>query len=269
MKTWAAVLLVMLGAGRQVLAQDATPSAQGTALAQDAMPSVERKIALNMASANPAAPEKIILTSLNVPAAGDLGTAALWTRGESFKFGAAVPEAASAEPGTAEVAAVAAPTPQQVDVTETDILRWQLAFGPSFVRFRSGIFDASAVGTYTSLAWSKSEWLSAEGQIVTGFAPVIYPNEHVKYVSYAGGIKLGSHKSLWEPFAHALIGGAHEQPQTPGGGRNSYMIEAGGGVDYRFWSRMSIRGEADYVRTAFFKGSQNNLQATVAAVFHF
>jgi hypothetical protein len=251
MKIWAAVLLVMLG-GRVVLAQDAVPSAQ--------------RIALNMTAANAAAPEKIILTSMNVAAAGDLGNAASWNRGESFASGGTVPDAARAEVGTA----FAAPAPQHVDVTETDTLRWQLAFGPSFVRFRSGVFNASAVGTYTSVAWSKSEWLSAEGQIVTGFAPVIYPNEHVKYVSYAGGIKLGSHKSLWEPFAHALIGGAHEQPQTPGaGGRNSYMIEAGGGVDYRFWSRMSLRGEADYVRTAFFKGSQNNLQATVAAVFHF
>jgi hypothetical protein len=259
MKIRAAVLLVMLG-GRVVLAQDAVPSAQ--------------RIALNVAVANAAAPEKIILTSLNVAAAGDLGNAASWNRGESFASGGTVPDAARTEAGTAEVGteapAFAAPAPQKVDVTETDALRWQLAFGPSFVRFRSGVFNASAVGTYTSVSWSKSEWLSAEGQIVTGFAPVLTSNEHVKYVSYAGGIKLGSHKSLWEPFAHALIGGAHEQPQVFGAsGRNSYMIEAGGGVDYRFWSRMSLRAEADYLRTAFFKSSQNNLQATLAAVFHF
>ena len=49
MKTWAAVLLVMLGTGGEALAQDAVPSAQHIASKQDV--TLEPNIAFNMAAA--------------------------------------------------------------------------------------------------------------------------------------------------------------------------------------------------------------------------
>jgi hypothetical protein len=68
---------------------------------------------------------------------------------------------------------------------------------------------------------------------------------------------------------HGIFGGAHEQPQIADQSRNSYEIKAGGGVDYRWNPRLSFRLEADYVRTGFFQGTQNNFELAGGLVFHF
>jgi hypothetical protein len=251
MKTWAAVaFVVLLGAGRVVMAQEVGSTApniasSGSAAASSATP-------VNAASAG--------VVALNVAAAGDLGNAAAWNGGARLAAGA---RAIEAEGG------MAGPAAQKEDLTEVDTLRWQIAVGASFVRFHSKIFNASLAGTYTSVAWSKNDWLAIEGQVMTGFAPEIYLKEHVKYLSYGGGVRLGSHRAKWEPFAHVLVGGAHLQPQTAGNTRSAFMVQAGGGADYRFWPRLSLRGEADYLHTTFFKTSQNDFQATLAVVCHF
>jgi hypothetical protein len=226
MKTWAVVLLVVLGAGRGVVAQE-------------------------VAGAAP----------MNLVAAGDLGSARAWNRGEGWRESAAGGEAGNG---------FAAPAAQPRGPTQDeDLQRWQVSIGPSFVRFHSSIFNASLAGLNTSVAWSKNEWLGLEGQVVAAYAPEIYAREHVKYLSYAGGVRIGSHRAKWEPFAHVLLGGAHLQPQTAGNSRSAFLVEVGGGVDYRLIPRISLRAEADYVHTTFFKQSQNDFQASIGAVFHF
>jgi hypothetical protein len=251
MKTWVVMVFVWFGAAHSAFAQGN--------VAREIVAGDEAKsatIATSMAPAAEPAPRLI--------AAADLSNAAAWSSGVNLREDAM--SVADAEPGFT----APAPAAQREGMPEDlSLLRWQVAIGPSFVRFRSSIFDASMAGTTTSVAWAKNEWLGVEGQVVTGFAPQIYDREHIKYVGYGGGVKVGSRRAKWEPFAHVLVGGAHVQPQTAGNSRSAFMIEAGGGVDYRFWARMSFRGEADYVRTTFFKSSQNNLQISIAAVFHF
>lgn len=218
MKTWAVVLLVVLGTGRSAMAQEVAGNAS-------------------------AAP-------MNLVAAGDLGRASEAGRdaGNGFSAPAAQPKGL---------------------MSDGDLQRWQVSIGPSFVRFHSSVFNASLVGVNTSVAWSKNEWLAVEGQVVTAYAPEIYARAHVKYLSYGGGVRIGSQRAKWEPFAHVLFGGAHLQPQTAGNSRSAFLVEGGGGVDYRLTQMFSLRAEGDYVRTAFFKQSQNNFQAGIAAVFHF
>jgi hypothetical protein len=226
MKTWAVVLLVVLGAGRGVVAQEVAGA-----------------------------------SAMNLVAAGDLGSAPAGNRGEGWRASAAGGEAGNG---------FAVPAAQPKDPTQDgDVQRWQVAIGPSFVRFHSSIFNASLAGLSTSVAWSKNEWVGLEGQVVAAYAPEIYAREHVKYLSYVGGVRIGSHRARWEPFAHVLLGGAHLQPQTAGNSRSAFLVEAGGGMDYRLIQRISLRVEADYVRTTFFKQSQNNIQASMGAVFHF
>jgi hypothetical protein len=150
-----------------------------------------------------------------------------------------------------------------------DDYRWQLALGISWIRFRSSIFNASAVGTNTAVAYYLNDWFGVEGTVATGFAPQIYNKEHVKLVFYGGGAKIAWRQKRWEPWLHGIIGGMHEQPQTAMGGRNSLGIQAGGGADYRFNPRFSGRLEADYVRSQFFSQSQNNFQLAASVVIHF
>jgi opacity protein-like surface antigen len=229
MKTWAVVLLVVLGAGRGVVAQEVAGAAEGP------------KSGTTVTAANVSAPA--------------------WNHGEGSRENATGGEAGNG---------FAAPAGQPKGLTpDGDLQRWQVSIGPSFVRFHSSIFNASLAGVNTSVAWSKNEWLAVEGQVVAAYAPEIYGRDHVKYLSYGGGVRIGSHRARWEPFAHVLLGGAHLQPQTAGNSRNAFLVEAGGGADYRLTQRLSLRAEGDYVRTTFFKQSQNNFQAGIGAVFHF
>jgi hypothetical protein len=150
-----------------------------------------------------------------------------------------------------------------------DDYRWQLGVGADWVRFRSSIFNASAVGVNASVTYFTNEWFGIEGSAFTGFAPEIFDREHVKLLFYGAGPKIAWREKKWEPWAHLLVGGSHEQPQTAGNSKNSYSIEAGGGADYRFNPRFSGRLEADWVRSGFFSQSQNNFQLMGGVVFHF
>jgi hypothetical protein len=150
-----------------------------------------------------------------------------------------------------------------------DDYRWQLGFGLSWIRFRSSIFNASAVGTNTSVAYYTNDWFAVEGVVSTGFAPKIFDREHVKLVFYGGGPKIAWRRRRWEPWMHAIVGGVHEMPQTAAGGKNSFGLQMGGGADYRFNPRFSGRLEGDYMRSQFFSQSQNNFQLIASVVIHF
>jgi hypothetical protein len=150
-----------------------------------------------------------------------------------------------------------------------DDYRWQLSLGAAGFRFRSNLVSASAVGIMTSVTYFLNEWFAVEGNVTATFAPAILKNEDVKLMTYGGGAKIAWRQKRWEPWLHGIFGGAHENPQLAGVGRNSYSIQVGGGADYRWNPRVSFRLEADYVRTGFFNHSQNNLLAAGGIVFHF
>jgi len=185
---------------------------------------------------------------------------------ESRSFANATPTAAEAAPSPA--AAAPAPKPNFIYGNRDDY-RWQLALGVGFYRFQSNIINASLVGTNTTVSYWTNGWFAVEGNIVTGFAPTILQNEHVKYFGGGGGIRVGGRRNRFEPWVHALVGGAHLQPQTANNSRSAFSAQAGIGLDYRLHSRFSIRGELDWVHTTFFDQSQNNFQSALDVVFHF
>ena len=183
---------------------------------------------------------------------------------ESRTFGPATSATSEAAP------APAAPAPKPNFIYgNRDDYRWQLALGVGFYRFQSNIINASLVGTNTTVSYFTNGWFAVEGNIVTGFAPTILQNEHVKYFGGGGGIRVGARRNRLEPWVHALIGGAHLQPQTAGNSRSALAAQAGVGLDYRLHSRFSVRGELDWVYTTFFDQTQNNFQAALDVVFHF
>jgi hypothetical protein len=183
---------------------------------------------------------------------------------ESRSFSSPAPAAAEATPPPA----APAPKPNFIYGNRDDY-RWQLAVGVGFYRFQSSIINASLVGTNTTVSYWTNGWFAVEGNLVTGFAPTILQNEHVKYFGGGGGFRVGGRRNRFEPWVHALIGGAHLQPQTAGGNRSALAAQAGIGLDYRLHSRFSIRGETDWVYTTFFNQTQNNFQAALDVVFHF
>lgn len=181
-----------------------------------------------------------------------------------------VPAADAAEAAPAFPGLPAAPAPKPKFVFgDRDDYRWQLGLGVEFFRFQSSLINASLVGTNTTITYFTNSWLGLEGSLVTGFAPQIYDREHVKYFGGSGGIRVGTRRARFEPWGHALIGGAHLQPQTANNSKNAFTVQAGIGLDFRVNARLSLRAETDWVRTQFFNDSQNNFQGAAGIVFHF
>lgn len=175
--------------------------------------------------------------------------------------------ALSAEPAAAEPA-TPSPKPRFIYGGRDDY-RWQLGLSLSWVRFNSSPFNANAIGVKTSVAYFLNEWLGVEGSVTAAFSPTTLGPSHVKVLIYGGGPKIAWRQKRWEPWLHGIFGGAHEQPQTAAGGRNSYAILAGGGADYRWNPHLSFRAEGNYVRTGLFGQSQNNFELAGGAVLHF
>jgi hypothetical protein len=172
-----------------------------------------------------------------------------------------------AEPAPADPAAPS-PKPRFVYGGRDDY-RLQLSVGAAWFRFHSSVFNANAVGIQTTVTYFLNEWLGVEGSVTAAWGAPINQGQDVKIAVYGGGPKIAWRQKRWEPWVHALFGGAHEEPQTASAGRNSYSIMTGGGADYRQNPHVSFRVEADYVHTHFFSQSQNNFELSGGIVFHF
>ncbi|MGC2528782.1 MAG: hypothetical protein WA639_13605 [Candidatus Acidiferrum sp.] len=247
MKRQLVAVLVVLGAGYAARAQEAavtnaTPDDRNVAAAFSAAPTT------NEAQFQPLETGTLSLAPSIVP---------------DPSFASPAPAAAPKAPPSP------APEPKFL-YGERDDTRWQLAIGADWLRFRSSIFNASAVGIDSSVTYFTNDWFGIEGDVATAFAPDIYDREHVKLLVYGAGAKISWRiNSRWEPWLHTIVGGAHEQPQTANNSKNAFAVQAGGGADYRFNPRFSGRLEADWVHTGFFGQSQNNFKLMGGVVFHF
>src|ERR1700674_3281222 len=142
----------------------------------------------------------------------------------TFSSPAAKPVNTLAEPIVATALALplenaepASPSPQPKFLYGgRDDYRWQLGIGASWLRFRSSVFNASAVGINTSVVYFTNDWFGIEGDISAVFAPTIFVNEHVKIATYGAGPKIAWRQKQWEPWLHGIFGGAHVQPQVAG-----------------------------------------------------
>jgi hypothetical protein len=65
-----------------------------------------------------------------------------------------------------------------------------------------------------------------------------------------------------------------DYPSTPfvtsfSGASTSFAVLYGGGIDYHLVPLLSLRVEADVLRTSFFDGTQNNFRLSTGIVFNF
>jgi len=243
MKRQLVVLLLVLGMGCAARAQEAASDSQ----------TADQNVAADFSAAS------ITNASLFQPVPAFAPSAA-------SSFGS--PAAAASPFGTAAPDPSPAPDPKFLYGGRDDF-RWQLAIGADWFRFRSSIFNASAVGVKSSVTYFTNEWFGIEGNVSATFAPEIFDREHVKVLVYGAGPKIAWREKKWEPWAHAIIGGSHEQPQTAGNSKNAFAVQVGGGADYRINPRLSGRLEADWVHTSYFGQSQNNFELMGGVVFHF
>lgn len=139
---------------------------------------------------------------------------------------------------------------------------WELGLGYAFVRFRSSLFNARMNGLNMAVSYYLRDHLALEGNVTSAFS------EDARYVFYGGGVKVSKGNPKLEPFAHALVGGAHIFPRAPIGNA-SFAFQAGGGVKTRLRQQFWLRVEADYVRSQLYSSGQNNFQAVAALDYRF
>ncbi|PYU06007.1 MAG: hypothetical protein DMG34_07025 [Acidobacteria bacterium] len=133
------------------------------------------------------------------------------------------------------------------------------------------LFSANLSGLHTDLTYNVNNWVGLEGNVVSAFGSDVFGGEMSKYVLYTVGARInaGPSRRRITPWGHALVGGAHLNPQVAGESKNGFALQLGGGADWSYNPRVSIRAEADYVRTQLYSSSQNNFQVGIGAVIHF
>src|SRR5882724_10967913 len=163
-----------------------------------------------------------------------------------------------------------APAPSQSSSFNEEGYRWDLAVGYEYIHFDSTQFSANLSGLHTDLTYNLNSWFGLEGNVVSAWGGEI-GGERTKYVLYAAGgrVGFGPLRKRLSPWAHALVGGVHLNPQVGGESKNSFAVQAGGGADWAYNSRVSLRAEADYVRSTLYSSTQNNFQIGLGAVIHF
>jgi len=150
-----------------------------------------------------------------------------------------------------------------------DDYRWQLSVAFAWFRFRSSVFNSSEFGVKTAVTYFLNEWLGVEGSFTGTFGGNVAGAQGARMALYGGGPKAAWRQKRWEPWLHAIFGGAREGPQVVSGSRNSFAMQLGGGADYRWNPHISFRTEGDYVQTRLFQQTQSNFQLAGGVVIHF
>jgi hypothetical protein len=167
------------------------------------------------------------------------------------------------------VASAASAAEPQVIYRGTENDRWELGLGFTYVKFRSPAIDQNMLGLNTSVVYFPSDWIGVEGNITAAFGGKIFVDDRTKYGGFTGGPKIVMRHGRWEPWAHALVGLAHVNPQLAGVGKNGVAIEVGGGADYTLGGQLAVRVEGDWVLTHLYSLTQNNFQVVTGLVLHF
>jgi len=155
------------------------------------------------------------------------------------------------------------PRPRPQTIKDDDVQgTWELGLGYTFVRFQSSLFNASMNGLNTSVSYYLRDHLALEGSVTAAFS------EDARYLFYGGGVKVSKGNPKLQPFAHALVGGAHIFPRAATG-NNGFAFRVGGGAETRLQQQLWLRLEADYVRSQLYSSGQNNFQAVVSINYRF
>ena len=155
------------------------------------------------------------------------------------------------------------PQPRPQTINDDDVRgTWEMGLGYTFVRFQSSLFNASMNGLNTTVSYYLRDHLALEGNVTAAFS------EDARYLFYGGGVKVSKGNRKLQPFAHALVGGAHIFPRGATG-NNGFAARLGGGVETRLQPQLWLRIEGDYVRSQLYSSGQNNFQAVAAINYRF
>ncbi|MFY9529222.1 MAG: hypothetical protein WBC04_10775 [Candidatus Acidiferrales bacterium] len=148
---------------------------------------------------------------------------------------------------------------------------WQANVSLAYVKFREGPgLSPNMPGFSTSLAhyFYFRKQFGVEGEMVGGFARQFGQEARFVFVGVGARYRFPL-AGKWEPWAHFVIGHAHQRPPSPFGKQGAFGFEPGGGVDYRMNKWLAVRIEGDVITTFFFSKAQANPKIAGGIVFNF
>lgn len=126
-----------------------------------------------------------------------------------------------------------------------------------------GFASADANGWEASLSYNWNRWLALKADFDGHYCC----DQTMHNFLFGPQINLG--KGKLKPFVHGLVGVSHGT-STGGFSDNVLGFAAGGGLDYKWTDRISLRiVQADYLGTRYGDETQHNLRLSAGIVFHF
>lgn len=184
--------------------------------------------------------------------------------------------AVSAQETTTTAPPISGPRSADQRLYSTDQFRWQVNFGYQFQKFDIGGVSANQrLGTSAGVTYYfRPDWNWAlEGMVTTGFSRNSPTGFDYHTVLFAAGAKYPfRRKGRYEPWVHALVGGAYvRHSQTVSGSPSAKGLGTivGGGVDIPIGSRFAARAETDFVGTRTFGSFQKSISFGGGIVFYF
>jgi len=76
--------------------------------------------------------------------------------------------------------------------------------------------------------------------------------------------------SRYRPFAEFLVGVGHISRSNGISDSDTSFVDAvGGGLDYRIFGPVTVRGQLDWINTRFYGQGQNGVRFTTGIALHF
>ena len=92
---------------------------------------------------------------------------------------------------------------------------------------------------------------------------------HVGEHNYLFGPRASVRVGKFRPFAELMIGAAHININHSAASDTSFANAFGGGLDYKVFGPVSLRGELDWIHTRFFSNGQNDVRFSTGVAVHF
>jgi hypothetical protein len=148
---------------------------------------------------------------------------------------------------------------------------WQVGANFTYQRFDIGGGNTNLYGIHTSVTrWLGDSMFGIEGTATAAFGN-FSPGRKEQTVFYGGGAHIGKRSGKFQPWAHILVGGAHDRFSqgigTPS--FNALAIMGGGGVDIQWRSHIAFRVQADFLGTRFGSVWQKSITTGAGVVFDF
>jgi outer membrane protein OmpA-like peptidoglycan-associated protein len=163
-----------------------------------------------------------------------------------------------------------------------NISRFNVAAGFNYVRANAPPGSCECFGLtggFADVDYHFTSWLSVEGEITGQHAKDIsLLGQDLTLLTFAAGPRVQYQWRRLVPFGKVLVGGAHGSDSffptgiTSSPTASSFAITAGGGVDYLITHRFGARIQAQYLKTQFPNGTndeQNQLIASVGIIYRF